>query len=170
MSWTVSLWAVTPCTSSVCSTRVVDVNVGVVHKDHAFFMGSSKLAVWVNSNLSFRDEVRRIFGRTLPRGSCYCLWHQGFSGDTPAAKVYDETNSMHCFGSCNRTYTVYNLLWSFDRERLHAIARSGVIPEEGVTFRGMPTEVLPVSSLAIPDVPQGIEPGSFEYYQWLSQL
>lgn len=140
---------------------------------HAFFMGTpnnSRLARWVNENLNFRNEVRRIFGRSLPRGSCFCLWHQGFSGDTPAAKVYDATNSMHCFGQCNRTYTVYNLLWSFDRERLQGIAQSGVIPEEGFSLRGV---VVPVAREHVSSVPRqcpaDIEVGSFEYFTWLAQ-
>lgn len=90
-----------------------------------------KLAQWVNSNLSFRDEYKAIFGKELDYGTCYCPFHA--NTDTKAAKLYG--NWLKCYGECQRSYSVYDLLCKFNPDRLRELRYSGVLPEQGVVFR-----------------------------------
>ena len=77
---------------------------------------------YVNGTLSIDTEYRRIFGRELPSGKFFCPFH--VNTNTPAAKRY--FNGIKCF-SCNRFYTVYDLLYAYDRQRLDNLKGSMVI-------------------------------------------
>lgn len=77
---------------------------------------------YVNGTLNIDTEYRRIFGRDIPSGKFFCPFH--VNTNTPAAKRY--FNGIKCF-SCNRFYTVYDLLYTFDRKRLDDIKGSMVI-------------------------------------------
>ena len=75
-----------------------------------------KIIDYINNNLDIDQEYQRIFGRKIPTGKMYCLWHD--NTNTPAAKRYG--NVIHCF-SCGRNYTVYDLLKKFDPKRIEEI-------------------------------------------------
>ena len=84
---------------------------------------NKRLAEYVNSNFSFADEWVRIFGKELPTGNVFCPFHE--NTNTPAAKVYG--NGLKCF-SCQRYYSVYDLLRKFDPEKLVRLNRSILLP------------------------------------------
>lgn len=77
---------------------------------------------YVNGTLNIDTEYRRIFGRDIPSGKFFCPFH--VNTNTPAAKKY--FNGIKCF-SCNRFYTVYDLLFTFDRHRLDELKGAMVI-------------------------------------------
>ena len=77
---------------------------------------------YVNGTLSIDTEYRRIFGKNIPSGKFFCPFH--VNTNTPAAKRY--FNGIKCF-SCNRFYTVYDLLYAYDRKRLDDLKGSAVI-------------------------------------------
>lgn len=77
---------------------------------------------YVNGTLSIDTEYRRIFGKNLPSGKFFCPFH--VNTNTPAAKRY--FNGIKCF-SCNRFYTVYDLLFAYDKKRLDDLKGSMVI-------------------------------------------
>lgn len=124
-----------------------------------------KLAQWVNSNLSFRDEYKAIFGKELDYGTCYCPFHA--NTDTKAAKLYG--NWLKCYGECQQSYSVYDLLCKFNPDRLRELRYSGVLPEQGVVFRN---DVKPVvfSYASASDIPSDLVPGSFEFYIFISDF
>lgn len=77
---------------------------------------------YVNGTLSIDAEYKRIFGKNLPSGKFFCPFH--VNTNTPAAKRY--FNGIKCF-SCNRFYTVYDLLFAYDKKRLEDLKGSMVI-------------------------------------------
>ena len=77
---------------------------------------------YVNATLNIDTEYRRIFGRDIPSGKFFCPFH--VNTNTPAAKRY--FNGIKCF-SCNRFYTVYDLLYAYDKKRLDDLKGSMVI-------------------------------------------
>lgn len=121
-----------------------------------------KVADWVNTNLSFRAEYRSIFGKDAPYGNLPCPWHQGLEAVTPAAKVYG--NVCHCFGACNRNFTVYDLLRKFWPERLRSIVSSGVIPEDRLVLG---RSVKGRSFVYKKPEDYGGVVGSYDFYKWL---
>lgn len=84
----------------------------------------NKVAEYINNNLRIEDEYRRIFGRSMPTGKFFCPFH--VNTNTPAAKHY--FNGIKCF-SCNKFYTVYDLLYAYDKQRIEDIKGSVVIKE-----------------------------------------
>lgn len=129
-------------------------------------MMSKRLAQWVNSNLSFREEYRAVFGVDPPYGNLPCPWHQGTTAATPAAKIYG--NVCHCFGSCNRNYDVYDFLRKFNPQKLRSVAMSGVVPEERLSLSFRPTS-RGFSYKRLSDAPQDLQVGSFVFFEWLSK-
>lgn len=122
----------------------------------------ARLAEWVNSNLSFRDEYQRIFGKELPYGNAFCPFHHNV--DSPAAKLYG--NWLKCYG-CGRSYSVFDLLQRFDPDSLKRLSMSGVIPETGFLLRSsVRSSRLRYASLS--DVPSGVVPGSFDFFNYLA--
>ena len=77
---------------------------------------------YVNGTLNIDTEYKRIFGRDIPSGKFFCPFH--VNTNTPAAKRY--FNGIKCF-SCNRFYTVYDLLYAYDKKRLDDLKGSVVI-------------------------------------------
>lgn len=77
---------------------------------------------YVNATLSIDAEYKRIFGREIPSGRFFCPFHVNVN--TPAAKRY--FNGIKCF-SCNRFYTVYDLLYAYDKKRLEELKGSMII-------------------------------------------
>ena len=77
---------------------------------------------YVNGTLNIDTEYKRIFGRDIPSGKFFCPFH--VNTVTPAAKRY--FNGIKCF-SCNRFYTVYDLLYAYDKKRLDDLKGSVVI-------------------------------------------
>lgn len=128
-------------------------------------MSRGRLAEWVNSNLSFRDEYRTIFGREAPYGNCACPWHQTGVVNTPAAKIYD--NRLKCFGQCGRSYSVFDLLCRFNPERLRSISASGVIPEAVLSTTGIDTQES-FTFCRREDVPDTLVVGTFEFFEYLT--
>lgn len=127
---------------------------------------SRRLAQWVNSNLSFREEYRGVFGVDPPYGNLPCPWHQGASAATPAAKIYG--NVCHCFGSCNRNYDVYDFLRKFNPQKLRSVAMSGVVSEERLSLSVRPSS-RGFSYKRLSDAPQDLQVGSFEFFEWMSK-
>lgn len=94
-------------------------------------MDLSSFRDYVNGTLSIDDEYRRIFGRDIPTGQFFCPFHVNVN--TPAAKRY--FNGIKCF-SCNRFYTVYDLLNVYDKKRLEDLKGSMIIePIKTVTLQ-----------------------------------
>lgn len=127
-------------------------------------MSRGRLVEWVNSNLSFRDEYRIIFGREAPYGNCACPWHQTGVVNTPAAKIYG--NRLKCFGQCGRSYSVFDLLCRFNPERLRTISASGVVPE-AVLYSGVGNQES-FMFCRMEDVPDTLGIGTFEFFEYLS--
>lgn len=87
----------------------------------------SKVSRYINDNLNFADEYFAIFGKKLhDYGKCFCPFHHNVN--TPAAKYYKDSNSLYCY-SCKCSYSVYDLLRSFNPSRIDEIASSQVLPE-----------------------------------------
>lgn len=84
----------------------------------------SKVADYINNNLKIEDEYKRIFGKNMPNGKFFCPFHA--NTNTPAAKHY--FNGIKCF-SCNKFYTVYDLLYAYDKKRIEDIKSSVVIKD-----------------------------------------
>lgn len=84
----------------------------------------NKVAEYINNNLRIEDEYRRIFGRSMPTGKFFCPFH--VNTNTPAAKHY--FNGIKCF-SCNKFYTVYDLLMAYDKGRIDEVKGSVVIKD-----------------------------------------
>jgi hypothetical protein len=60
-------------------------------------------------------NVRKILSKMgiRPRGGSqqlYCPFHPDEEGGKVSAKLYDETNSIYCFGRCRKPYRAYDLL------------------------------------------------------------
>ena len=77
---------------------------------------------YVNGTLSIDTEYKRIFGRDIPSGKFFCPFH--VNTVTPAAKRYFY--GIKCF-SCNRFYTVYDLLYAYDKKHLDDLKGSMII-------------------------------------------
>lgn len=90
---------------------------------------SREFIEYVN-NLSIWEEYRNTFGRSLPAGKLFCPFHTNVN--TPAAKVYG--NHIKCF-SCNRNYTVFDLLRTFNPSRLDSLSKSIVAGPDKSQFR-----------------------------------
>lgn len=90
---------------------------------------SREFIEYVN-NLSIWEEYRNTFGRSLPAGKFFCPFHTNVN--TPAAKVYG--NHIKCF-SCNRNYTVFDLLRTFNPSRLDSLSKSIVAGPDKSQFR-----------------------------------
>lgn len=87
-----------------------------------------KLIEYVNTNLVFREEYEEIYGRPPGMGKIFCPFHHNVN--TPAAKVYG--NNLKCF-SCNRLFSVYDLLKKHNPEKLERLKSTVIIPEETVS-------------------------------------
>ena len=77
------------------------------------------------NDLSIDDEYEALFGKTIPGGKFSCLFHENHN--TPAMKRYG--NRLHCFGKCQRTYGVYDLLKKFNPERINEIKQTIELPQ-----------------------------------------
>lgn len=84
----------------------------------------NKVINYINTNLSIDDEYYDIFGKQIPQGKMFCPFHDNIN--TPAAKRYG--NVIHCF-SCNKTYSVYDLLRKYHPERITEIKSSLIIDD-----------------------------------------
>lgn len=127
-----------------------------------YFMASA-LSRYINEQLSFKVEYERIFGHSMPSGNVLCCFHA--NTDTPAARLYG--NRLHCY-ACMRSYSVYDLLWKYDRGRIKELLRSGVIPEVSVFEQQAPAARPELTFKSIGAMPAGMVRGSFEFYSWLS--
>lgn len=76
----------------------------------------------INNNLDISEEYQKIFGRPIPDGKFFCPFHPNVN--TPAAKKY--FNGIKCY-SCNKFYTVYDLLKAFNPKKIEEIAGSSVL-------------------------------------------
>lgn len=85
-------------------------------------MDLSSFRDYVNGTLSIDTEYRRIFNKDMPSGKFFCPFH--VNTNTPAAKHY--YNGIKCF-SCNKFYTVYDLLYVYDKKRLDDLKGSMII-------------------------------------------
>ena len=85
-------------------------------------MDLSSFRDYVNGTLSIDVEYKRIFGKDMPSGKFFCPFH--VNTNTPAAKHY--YNGIKCF-SCNKFYTVYDLLNVYDKKRLENLKGSMII-------------------------------------------
>lgn len=85
-------------------------------------MDLSSFRDYVNGTLSIDAEYRRIFNKDMPSGKFFCPFH--VNTNTPAAKHY--FNGIKCF-SCNKFYTVYDLLYVYDKKRLDDLKGSMII-------------------------------------------
>lgn len=85
----------------------------------------------INNDLDIGEEYQKIFGRPIPDGKFFCPFHPNVN--TPAAKRY--FNGIKCY-SCNRFYTVYDLLKAFNPQKIEEIAGSSVLQSKTnfVTF------------------------------------
>lgn len=85
----------------------------------------------INNDLDISEEYQKIFGRPIPDGKFFCPFHPNVN--TPAAKRY--FNGIKCY-SCNRFYTVYDLLKAFNPQKIEEIAGSSVLQSKTnfVTF------------------------------------
>lgn len=85
----------------------------------------------INNDLDISEEYQKIFGRPIPDGKFFCPFHPNVN--TPAAKRY--FNGIKCY-SCNRFYTVYDLLKAFNPQKIEEIAGSNVLQSKTnfVTF------------------------------------
>lgn len=90
---------------------------------------SREFIEYVN-NLSIWEEYRNTFGHSLSAGKFFCPFHTNVN--TPAAKVYG--NHIKCF-SCNRNYTVFDLLRTFNPSRLDSLSKSIVAGPDKSQFR-----------------------------------
>lgn len=90
---------------------------------------SREFIEYVN-NLSIWEEYRNTFGHSLSAGKFFCPFHTNVN--TPAAKVYG--NHIKCF-SCNRNYTVFDLLRAFNPSRLDSLSKSIVAGPDKSQFR-----------------------------------
>ena len=77
----------------------------------------------INENLDIDTEYQRIFGKPIPSGKFFCPFHTNVN--TPAAKRY--FNGIKCY-SCNKFYSVYDLLKAFNPQRISDIASSSILP------------------------------------------
>lgn len=111
-------------------------------------MYSKEFIQYVNS-LDVREEYRNTFGSVLPSGKFFCPWHHNVN--TPAAKVYG--NHIKCF-SCNRNYTVFDLLRAFNPSRLDSLSKSVVAGLDKSQFR--PPRVIKVPPLSELDLSKGV--------------
>ena len=111
-------------------------------------MYSKEFIQYVNS-LDIREEYRNTFGSILPTGKFFCPWHHNVN--TPAAKVYG--NHIKCF-SCNRNYTVFDLLRAFNPSRLDSLSKSVVAGPDKSQFR--PPRVIKVPPLSELDLSKGV--------------
>ena len=85
---------------------------------------------YINEKLDIADEYQRVFGKPMPNGKFFCPFHH--NTNTPAAKRY--FNGIKCF-SCDKFYTVYDLLKQFNPRRIEEIAGSSVLPNtKNITF------------------------------------
>lgn len=81
------------------------------------------LIKYINEHLDIADEYQLAFGKPIPNGKFFCPFHTNVN--TPAAKRY--FNGIKCY-SCNRFYSVYDLLKTFNPNRIEQIATSEVLP------------------------------------------
>jgi hypothetical protein len=109
---------------------------------------SREFIEYVN-NLSIWEEYRNTFGHPLPAGKFFCPFHTNVN--TPAAKVYG--NHIKCF-SCNRNYTVFDLLRAFNPSRLDSLSKSVVAGPDKSQFR--PPRVIKVPPLSELDLSKGV--------------
>lgn len=109
---------------------------------------SREFIEYVN-NLSIWEEYRNTFGHFLPAGKFFCPFHTNVN--TPAAKVYG--NHIKCF-SCNRNYTVFDLLRAFNPSRLDSLSKSVVAGPDKSQFR--PPRVIKVPPLSELDLSKGV--------------
>lgn len=109
---------------------------------------SREFIEYVN-NLSIWEEYRNTFDHSLPAGKFFCPFHTNVN--TPAAKVYG--NHIKCF-SCNRNYTVFDLLRAFNPSRLDSLSKSVVAGPDKSQFR--PPRVIKVPPLSELDLSKGV--------------
>lgn len=85
----------------------------------------NKLIYYINNNLDIAEEYANIFGKRIPQSKMFCPFHH--NTDTPAAKRYG--NIIKCF-SCNKAYSVYDLLLKYAPERIKQVKETVIIEEE----------------------------------------
>lgn len=123
---------------------------------------ASPLSRYINEQLSFKTEYERIFGRPMPSGNVLCCFHA--NTDTPAARLYG--NRLHCY-ACMRSYSVYDLLLKYDRDRIREVSRSGMVPDlPAFSSVAGASKTLTYRSVGSAP-PEGVRAGTFEYYSWL---
>lgn len=105
---------------------------------------NNRVAAYINDSLSFQEEYFRIFGKQLGTGKVFCPFHVNVN--TPAAKLYN--NVLKCF-SCGRVYTVYDLLYKFDKERITQIKQQSIlmVKDTKIGNRSNRVKIVPRSKL-----------------------
>lgn len=106
---------------------------------------SNKVKSYINSKYNFGEEYREIFGEELRAGSVYCPFHS--NTDTKAARYFEDTNSVYCF-SCQRKYSVFDLLMRFNRQKVEFITENIIVPEISMEDE---TKVTPKRFTPLPD-------------------
>lgn len=81
---------------------------------------SKRLVSWINKNIDFAETYQRMFNKDIRYGKCFCPFHE--NTDTPAAKYYEESNTIYCF-SCQRIYSSYDLLLAYAPDKINEIAQ-----------------------------------------------
>lgn len=78
------------------------------------------LVEYVNNEYSVVKLYEKLKGVTVPTsGKVLCPFHA--NTNTPAAKIYRDSNILKCFGACSRSntvYTPYDFLKKFFPEEL----------------------------------------------------
>lgn len=94
------------------------------------------LIEYVNTNYSVVELYQKLKGTTVPTsGKVLCPFHA--NTNTPAAKIYRDSNILKCFGACSRSntvYTPYDFLKKFFPEELSEIKKQFVFtaPKESI--------------------------------------
>ena len=92
---------------------------------------SRRLVSWINRNVDFAETYQKLFGRDVRYGKCFCPFHE--NTDTPAAKYYDDSNTIYCF-SCGRVYGSYDLLMAYSPDTVKEIAQVNDIGDDVSAF------------------------------------
>lgn len=84
---------------------------------------------WVNKYILLEPHLEELLGHDLPQNKMiFCPFHP--NSDTKAAKFYEDSNTIYCFGECNRHYRTYDVLnkigWT--EEEILALVPSDVGP------------------------------------------
>jgi len=81
---------------------------------------------YINHHYTIAEVYELCFGKHISHSqACYCPFHT--NRNSKAAKIYTDTNLLHCFGECQRNYTAYDLLVQFRPDLLDRI-KGQVLP------------------------------------------